>query len=76
MMGFGQKNGQKVPRCWIFSGLAYSETSLAGVLALLIARLVEIEVPIVVLLNVRRAGASIMKLNGKCQLNHFFQAFE
>ncbi|MHC4751913.1 MAG: hypothetical protein ACYTFW_18820 [Planctomycetota bacterium] len=53
-----------MPRCWIFGGLANFGTSLAGVWALLIARLVEIEVPIVVLLNVQRAGASIMKLNG------------
>ena len=38
---------------------------LAGVLAALMARSVEIEPPILVLSTVWRAGAPIMKLNGK-----------
>ncbi len=37
------------------------------------ARLVEIEPPVVALLTVLRAGAPIMKLNGKCQYNHVYQ---
>lgn len=40
-------------------------TSVARVLARLMARCVEIESPIVVLLTIRRAGTPIMKLNGK-----------
>ena len=41
---------------------------LAGVLAVLMARTVEIEPPAVVSLTVWRAGAPIMKLNGKSRL--------
>ena len=56
---------EKVPKCWILGELACLGAVLARVLAGLMARRVEIEPPIVVLLTVWRAGAAIMKLNGQ-----------
>ena len=52
------------------SRLACLGTFGAGLLAGLIARRVEIEPPIVVLLTVWRAGAPIMKSNGKSGMGH------
>ena len=46
----------------------HQEAFLAGVLAALMARSVEIEAPIVVLLRLWLAGAPIMKSNEKCQM--------
>jgi len=56
---------EKVPKCWIFSGLARLVAFLARVSAGLMAGRVEIETPIVVLLTMWRAGVPIVKLNGK-----------
>ena len=55
----------------VFGGLACLGTSLAGVWPLLMARRIEMEVPIMVLLTVWRAGVPIMTLNGKSQVMLF-----
>jgi hypothetical protein len=58
----------KVPRILDFSELACLGAFLARVLAGLMAKRVEIEPPIVVLLTMWCAGAPIMKLNGKSRV--------
>ena len=56
----------------IFDGLAYFRAFLAGVSAVLMARRVENEAPIVVLFTMLCAGALIMRLNGKSRLWELF----
>ena len=61
---------EKVPEWCIFSRLACLGTFGAGLLAVSMARSVEMAVPIGVSLTMWRAGAPIMKSNGKSRMRH------